>query len=685
MAYRPIIKEKGFLPNPVAKYGIPGYADSSVDKAVTKTVAYEQWWDEQFEYCINGYTTGGIYIPGRFYYYLNFNYISTVARGYHHPDYIDADLEFFLLVEEAKKTSKGLITVKARRRGMSEKWAKAIAGYGTRFTAEGYRSAIVAGLSDYSEGLRDKFLDVNSMVPPEFYLHSYKNDQELWIAGYYVRNQFDDLERGGSNNRLAIRTANKNANVLKGNYFDDVAFEEAGEFDLLIPTYGATKDSLMDLGIMKGTTYVFGTGGNISTQSKGFLQMWSEAEKYGLLKYELFGPRLRKPCYIGCTNSKGDVEEDVPNILKMAKELGLSYDQILGCEDTDRAFVLNMERRKELYDSKDRKLYYDEIQNNPNDQKEAFLKFGANPFDIELLTSRATTLSSMTFYPYRRYGLEYVMDSNGKQLDPVEVRAVELDHDEKHDFEVWINPDGMPIKNVKNIDIMGVDSYDVDQALSSKSQGGALIFRRNNGIKGVMKNKFVAAIRKRPRRREMFYETCLRLSIFYNTIGNCLMDYAKNAIFDWYKRNGGKRYLAPRPRSFEAEDSKQTHDYGVLLTVRSKPSMIGLLQSYVLDYGDTIDFPVLLQELINYDVEAKESDWDLADAAGIALMRDKDMRLSPLDISKDSIDPFETNRGMAGFDAEGNAIYEYGYSSAGVHHSEYTDETMKLLVQQGLW
>ena len=69
--YTPIIKEVGFCPNPIPTYGIPDFADSLSFPNVEGTEEHKTWWEQQFDYCINGYNTGGLFIPGRYYYYLN--------------------------------------------------------------------------------------------------------------------------------------------------------------------------------------------------------------------------------------------------------------------------------------------------------------------------------------------------------------------------------------------------------------------------------------------------------------------------------------------------------------------------------------------------------------------------------------------------------------------------------------
>ena len=63
----PYYKGKGYCTNPIVINGIPKEADSRRDKKVIGTVAWEKFWEEQLHYIHNGYQTGGLWIPGRYY------------------------------------------------------------------------------------------------------------------------------------------------------------------------------------------------------------------------------------------------------------------------------------------------------------------------------------------------------------------------------------------------------------------------------------------------------------------------------------------------------------------------------------------------------------------------------------------------------------------------------------------
>lgn len=638
--YNGIIKNVGFNPNPVSRLGIPSYADSSSYPGVQGTVAHEEWWNEQFDRCINGYTTAGLFIPGRYYYYLNFCYISTVKRGIHFPEYIDIDLEFFRLIEEIKKEHKGIISLKARRRGLSFKVMGGVIDYGLRFRPLGYSAGVCAGLDTQSVEFFKKLKSASSLKPPELQLHTLKDDESEIMYGWKESTNTGWISKG-SKNTFIQKTMNKDPNIFKGEKFDDVVFEEAGENNNLVKGYGATKDCFAVGDKMVGSPIVFGTGGNIKSSSKGFREMWEDSDNYNLIKFEVMGPRLFIGCFGGSRNENGEIEEDIPNLLHLTPE------QRIGMEDVKRAEEKIIEKRKKLVTSKNKDIYYDYIQNNPLTAKEAFLKFSGNNFDAEALNDQRFKIESSKSPEYGKYILEWVKADDGTIKYPLEVKAEPALDETREEDCVLIRYHPEP--KYKNLDVAGIDSYDQDEARTSASLGAMTVLRRkghNHKDKdgNLTKDKRIpiCVYRRRPKRKEIFYENCLKISVYYNLVGNTLIDVAKSLIIEYYKRFGGQKFLSYRPKSFESEGSEQTHEFGVALTMRSKPIMIALLQTWIVDELDECVFPLIVEELVDYDVQQKGSDWDLADSLGIALMKDADMKRSPTDLSATpEIDPYQ--------------------------------------------
>lgn len=1025
--YSPLIKKRGFFPNEISVNGIPDYANSAINPTIIGTVAHEEWWKEQLDRILNGYTTGGVFIPGRYYYYLNFILISTVGRGLHHPEFVDIDLEYFNFIELAKKENKGIICIKARRKGMSEK-SKAILDYGIRFSNSGYKAGICAGQETYSEELFDKVKKVNKDLPKELQMHYLKDNAKELVCGYTEMTNTGEVSRG-SLNTVICETMYNNPDIFKGNAFNDVIFEEAGQFDHLIAGYNATKACFMVGTKMVGTPYLYGcvcagtkvwnnkgellniedikqeegilgmddkgiskeeiihlkspskkpcyrittntgtelecsndhpimwskskwfyrrrktekgiriptgrfkkvefraaenikkgeqiciinsvplfgtkkiweprligwligdgtygmdhsprmsncdkeindtllkkfdskvikshltkegkiyeeirlkgicgqlrelgiygqtkdkkrlpkdiflcdkeslceiigglidtdgyvgmnkgavvivftsayknlildiknacikigvhgsisrikanlnkkgkikdvndyyrftiaddhsvynfyknvklivrykqealnliiknrkksrastsavfvknstidrgnkkidvtdvegmrfemvksieyigeqyvynltagtthtyiannvvthnTGGDIKSSSHDFRDMWLEADNYGLMKFEIMGPRMMVGYFGGSKNERGKTEEHIPNI----KKLKDSNNNISGCEDIQEAEKVIMETRRELVKGRNKKKYYDYLQNYPLTDKEAFLTFSSNNFDSTILSNQGYAIDSSPTTPYLKYILEWVKNDDGSIKIPFAVKAKIADELESEDNIIFIRPGYTPIVGYKNLYVSGLDSYDQDSSQTSKSLGSMVVLIRDHMIPGLDTMAPIAMIRNRPKHKEIFYDNCLKLSIYYNLIGNTLVDIAKAAVIQYYKDKGCQKYLAPRPTSFESENSQQTHEFGVALTGLSKPRMVSLLQTFVAYNGHKIWFKHLIDDLLNYDQLQKDSDWDAADALGIALMRHTDINKKPIDLqSQISQDPYE--------------------------------------------
>lgn len=620
--YSPIIKSRGFCPNPVALYGIPEFADSIENPRCVGTIAHEDWWNEQIHYCINGYDTGGLHITGRHYYFLNFSQLLSVDRDYNHvPDFVDSDYAFYTAIDECRKNHKGIIVPKKRRYGVSHIIAS-IFSHGARFRPSGYNAGIVSGLDEYSKDFFEKFKDDNLRKPPEFALnHLYDNKGE-WQAGYTL---FESKKKDGSFNNIFALTANANENVFKGKILNDCVFEEGGEFKNIVATYGATKGCFMKGMRMIGMPFLFGTGGRMKN-SEGFKQMVENPDDYGLVVYDIYGPRKYPPCYIGgwFLDDDGNKQEaECPNLKERFEHL--APEQIIGCEDVIEATRQILETTDKLKVGKNKQPYYDHLQTFPLNRREMFLNFSGNPFDPDMLSHQAQEIAILPQNKYQRYLLSWEVDAKGVMVQPRRVKRTIAPHHLRDDECILMSEDAVP--GMKNLDVMGIDSYDQNTSSTSKSLGGAAVLRRRDLKTNKECRKPICIIRMRPMRKEIFYEACLMVACYYNLKKNVLIDVEKPLIIEYFVANDGQKYLAERPKSFEGPKSEQNHKWGIKFTTFSKPRVIGVTESWVLDDIQDCWFIAIIKELSDYNVgvTGDESDWDLADALMIALARIADM------------------------------------------------------------
>jgi hypothetical protein len=648
--YTPIIKGIGFCPNPVAKYGIPAYADSLANPKVVGTKAYESWWEEQFYRLEHGHESGSIKITPNFYWYLNFCQIATPVRGYHLPDYVDLDKEYFDLYQHVKENNRGMISLKKRRAGLSEKAAKGILGYGMYMHAEAYRAGLCAGLKDYSDDMRRKFRELNTFLPPELRMQFKISDTaELIVAGW----KDDNSDPAGSQNTLYCRTMFNNANVFKGKFLNDVIYEEGGEFKHLLKGYAATTAGLK-VGIkLIGTPLVYGTSGK--SGSKDFRTMWGDANAYGLDRFFVPGYRLVVGFFTGSVDETNEVNHDTPNIEILQEEKNLTDEQVLGCEDVEQADLKILTQRTVLKEASNLEAYIEHFLDFPRTEAEALMAVATNQFDRDALANQQAYLMMQAKPLYAPYVLDDRKEEDGRICSPREIilRDPIEGKDRPEDIVLIRKGYEVPLttKGYKHAYSGGVDSYDQDQSITSKSLGAMVVtlrkghpYRNANNESLADKRIPVMLIRNRPRRKEKFYDNCLKASIYWGLTGMTMIDAGKPAIIEYYKANGGKIYLAPRPLSFEAEDSTQRHDYGMMLSSgkKSKPQMLSVLQTWVLDEIDECIFPLIVDGLANYNEIEDDSDWDEVDALGLSIVCDIDRKLLKLSSGKQK-DSVETH------------------------------------------
>lgn len=655
----PYYKGKGFCANPVVKFGIPKYADSRLNPKVKGTADYEKYWEEQLYYIHHGYQTGGIYLPGRFYYYMNFNNMSTI-NGVITPDMVDLHLELALLIDYAKSVGKNVIVAKGRRKGISEFTHKAVIDYGYRFRST-YKGGIAAGLDIYAQDFMSKWRAGDSLMIPELQTRTLLNNDDEVIAGYQIRNEQGAWSERGTKNTLYVRTMFKDPNLFKGLFLNDVIAEECGEFEKLKQFFYATEDCLRDGDKQIGTMFFYGTGGNINKGSKDFKYIWEHPDEFNMIKFCVPATRFYKPNYGGATRNGLNIQE-IPNLLGEKK----SY-ELIGVEDQVAAKDSIIKQADKLLKAGNREKYLEFKQNNPIEEKDIFRKTNVNNFDTEKLNEQEYNITSQP-KKWSKWKLEWVKDDNGLIKTPRQVVATPAKPEDNSPEIFLILDEGHPRKTHSNLYVAGIDSYDQDIAKTSKSLGAMCVLMRNSNIVGAPQKAPVAVICTRPPRKEVFYDMCLRLAVYYNIRNNVLIDVAKPQIIKYFEERSCFGYLAPRPRKFESPNSEQSHAVGVSLNIYSRPMMVALMESavyYNVDqiwFNHTEEYPNgvkiqcdLINQLGNFDETEVGSDNDLADAYGIALMQDVSCDLRVEDESTRDIDDiFNVHDGY--FDHFGNFI-----------------------------
>ena len=672
--YTPLIKQGGFLPNPVAG-NIPIYADSITNPKVVGTAAYEQFWDEQIDRCINGYDTAGVHIPGRYYFYLNFVVLKGLL-GAQYPFFVDLDLEYFNLVEYVKRNRKmGIIAPKARRKGLSEK-AQAILAHGIRFI-EGYRGAITAGLETYTTGLRNKFDSTQNKIIQDFRLNVLTYDDKQLKIGYERQDPIGGFIEDGFGGMLSFETMFNDATKLEGEYFNDVICEESGRFKLLGPTVSSIKPALEFGSQILGSFYIYGTGGNILSTSKDFKDFWDQADIYGLERFWVPGNRLYYP-FFGNKNEEFIVDPDTGEHIDSVPNLRhLTAEQRLGVEDVEAAKEYILKKRIEYSKLPNKKKLKEHNQAYPLTVEEAFTSGGSNNFNDDKIYDKLFQIEGdpNNFVPVV---LDWTRDSKGEKLEghgaDLKVKSRPATKDDPQWKIVYVRQ--YPEPNMVDLDVGGIDGYNQDISQSSSSLGAMIVLRQGNKVnmteKGIHKGVYpVCLYYERPPRKEDFFDICLKIAVWYRLKRNTMINAEQDFVIDYFIKNGGINYLAPRPKSFDAPKTKQVHKYGAKMTGYSKTMILGIVQTWVENYVDLCWFPALLRDLLAYDEEYIGTDWDSVDALAYAIMRIEDMRTRPRQADDSYLESDEPEWVQ---DQSGNIVLKYEEKEEGKKVNQKQEE-----------
>jgi len=561
---------------PVANHGHPDLSPDSV--------AYQEYWEQELDRCINGFKPKGMNkISGKYYFYLNYYKIlgndgSTGSRKtLISPWYRQMDHEYFDTFEQCKEDGTGMIVIKARDKGFSYMNSGMIAHEYTFFPFNDV--GIAAGLQATADAFFDKTKKGLNGLHSNFKHSVLKDTDGILRSGYKQKNKDAKWEIGGYQSTIICRTMD-NPEVFKGERVSLMIFEEAGEFKHLKNAYMSSKACFMDGNLQFGVPVVGGTGGDITKASKDFMDMYYESDAYNLVP--MFIPASR--AYYGF------------------------FDVNTGAEHVTAAEEELIEERDNIAASGDREAYNLHIQNYPLTVQEAFLNTKTARFDNSLLNAQRSRILGSKDY-----------------RSQIQSGFLDWEFDENEEFVVrWRpHPEGPykilhhPETQYNHLDIGGIDSYDQDKAGASDSLGSAIIYRRFLDTDHAH-DLVIAEYTDRPDKKEDFWDGCLKLAIYYNS--KMLVEYTKIGILDYFKRMNALKYLKEKPESAHNPGTKTRNRYGVHMNKQVKALMEDLMDDYIRESVDDIWFLDLIEELSVYGTR----NTDRAIAFGLCLIHNVD-------------------------------------------------------------
>ena len=344
--------------------------------APSDSLEYEMYWEEQLRRCIDGYESGGAFITGNHYNYLNFSRIKKSAestkRGVNSkrkdtdfPSFYDGDYDYYHILDIARHGctqeylkqlwlennplqidgGHHLIVGKARRKGYSYKNAAIVANvYNTDRDSISLLGAYESKYL-YPAGTMEMVMS-NLNFMNQFTAWGKKRDFVNQVA--HIKASFKEEEHGvpvekGYKSQVICVTFNGNTEAAKGKDATLILFEEAGVFDNLKASYLATKATVEDGMYVTGQMVVFGcvcAGTKVWTKEGKLINIENLVQTDGLIGYDgekataqdinWFKAPAKKPCYRITTDANTVLEcsDDHP-LLMTRRKMGKSVNKII--------------------------------------------------------------------------------------------------------------------------------------------------------------------------------------------------------------------------------------------------------------------------------------------------------------------------------------------------------------------
>jgi len=513
-----------------------------------------KFWVEEARRSVYGYNIGRDYIPGYFYWYLNYcpiekavpiedadkesiftlnennlsysddddifgltipdedDYDTFMAeRVTSFPDYWDYDYKYFHYLNEAEINGEHAAVLKTRGRGYSYKGGSMLNR--NFYLLPRSKSYAFANEKEYliSDGLLTKTWDMMGHIETHTPWGKRKARTDTMMhkkASYLKMHKGIQSELGFLSEIIGVSFKN-NPDKARGKRGKLILWEESGVFPDLLRAWNIALSSMAQGRMVYGLMVAFGTGGTDTDDLLGLETLYSRGKGYKVYMI----PNKIEP-EMGYDKTGFFVGEQHNNEAAMDKNGNSLVDKAMGMIETDREQILK--------DSQNRESYLRYIAEKPTKPSEALLQIGSNMFPIDLLKQHKAYLLThkSTWLDSTWIGDLMPNPETGEpefKLAPTMSIIDHYPHDDIMDWSGAIAIYEPPIKNRDGIIpfgryISGNDNYDHDDATTS-SLGSTFILDR-------ITERIVAEYTGRPITADRFYERNRMLLEYYNARQN---------------------------------------------------------------------------------------------------------------------------------------------------------------------
>ena len=524
------------------------------------TSEYYQFWDEEMNRCINGYTTDdGDYITGYNYFYINYCPIQRIVhtikklpdgttkviktRSLQFPDFYDYDYYFFLAMAEAEEKGKHMCVLKSRRKGYSYKnAAMACRNY---YLIPNSKTYIYASNKQYltEDGILTKawdymdFIDKNTAWGKKRSVNTSMRKR----AGFFTKDEFgNEIEMGYKSEIIGV-SLKDNPDATRGKAGKLIIFEEAGSFPELGAAWQIARPSVEQDGIAFGTMVAFGTGGDPGSSFEALRDMFYNPDGYNCLSFENIWDSA-------VSNTKCGFFIPQYTNLDIRNEDGKRiYMDDDGNTNVKLSLQYILDERKIVIQNATSSVAVDRyVAERCITPQEACLEFNGNIFPKKELQEQLGLIRTNKALQNHKQVGDLIFDQSGqlkwipKKLGDITKYPLGKDDDPKGAIVIWEHP----VKDAPlGLYIIGVDPYDHDQS-GTNSLGSSIVYKRFQSFESYY-DIIVAEYTGRPATAEEYYENLRKLAIYYN--GRIMYENERKGLFPYFTAKHCDYLLADQP------------------------------------------------------------------------------------------------------------------------------------------
>ena len=597
--------------------------------------AYNDFWQEEYRRCREGYTVNGYTITGPNYYYLNYYQLPNIdveiagsGRTAIFPKFLVFQYEFFHYFEICRRQKKDCCLMKARGIGFSEINASICACIYNCFRES--KCLITTSAKNFLDKSLDKVWGAlnfaNEHTTGGFAkLRQVKDSALLKRASVLITDNNGIKSESGWMSQIEGIVADSDAKI-RGDRIDLLIYEEAGSNPVLRKSYIKGKALIYIGGSKFGVRMLGGTGGDRGPALEGLRDIYYNPEGLDVLpfyhNYTESGDWVYTgyyiPAYIGAVTEYGVDAEGVKRKLldKRGYCLWENYKKQL---DLDRQRLVN-----------NPKALIDHVAEYCYTAEEAFNLEGENKFNKVHIAEQLTKIRALKQCPpietgYVEYtyknsqhvpsnitGCRWVPNKNGK-VKILEQPLWELPPQKDPETGKEIQT---PREKMRGLYVIGIDGIDIGAAQTSAytkdpSDFCLVVMKRAYGISGP---QVVALYKDRPQVLSEAYKIAIKLAQYYNAVIN--IEATRISFASWARDHGYLNYFMKRPRATLSDIARgKSNQIGTPATSAIIAHQTDLIADLVNDHYENMWFEEMLDELNRYTDENKRK-FDIVAALG---------------------------------------------------------------------